>query len=123
LLQHIGLSGRIYSTAAEKQQIGTALGELLAADCPALTSLDISCCDLEDAGMTPVVAALSRNSHIRKLNILRNRTSSQLEDAMLGAVKDCKSLRELDCDNLAWGGAAIRYVLQRNAARLEAGVE
>jgi hypothetical protein len=123
LLQHIGLSGRIYSTAAEKQQIGTALSELLAADCPALTSLDISCCDLEDAGMTPVVAALSRNSHIRKLNILRNRTSSQLEDAMLGAVKDCKSLRELDCDNLAWGGAAIRYVLQRNAARLEAGVE
>jgi hypothetical protein len=82
---------------AHAAAVGAALGALVAANAPALTELDISGCRLGDAGMAPLVDALAANTHLRKLTCYRNDMSEAFaHDALLPAVRENKSLRELN---------------------------
>ncbi len=76
---------------------GAALGALVAADAPALTALDVSNCELGDAGLGPLCDALPRITHLRKLNIEVNLISEAFAaERLLPAVRANASLRELD---------------------------
>jgi hypothetical protein len=53
--------------AAAAADIGAALGALVAADARALTELSVWGCNLGDAGLAPLVDALPRNTHLRRV--------------------------------------------------------
>jgi hypothetical protein len=83
--------------------LGAALGALVAANAPALHEVIVSHCDLGDAGVGPLVDALSHNTHLRTL-ICRDVGMSEAftRERLLPAVRANASLRrlttELDSD-------------------------
>lgn len=82
--------------AATAVKIGAALGVLIAADAPALESLQLYNCQLGDAGMAPVVAALPRNTHLRVLDIDRSSMSVPFARAhLLPALQACTSVHTI----------------------------
>jgi hypothetical protein len=84
---------------ADRAPAGAALGALLAADAPALTALDIGDCELRDAGMAPLLAALPGNTHLRTLACAGNEiTEAFAADVLLLAVRANGSLRALGVD-------------------------
>jgi hypothetical protein len=78
--------------------LGAALAALVAADAPALQHIRISDSALGYAGLAPLVDALSRNRHLRSLNIARTGMSEQFaRERLLPAVRANTSLHELCC--------------------------
>jgi hypothetical protein len=75
---------------------GAALGALVAANAPALTVLDVSSSNLDDAGLRPLFEALPANTHLRTLNVSYNNTSAAFaRDVLLPAVRANTSLTKL----------------------------
>jgi hypothetical protein len=82
--------------AAHAACIGAALFALVAANAPALSQLDISVCNLGDAGLRPLFDALPRNTHLRALECQRNDMSEAFaRDVLLPAVHANTSLNWL----------------------------
>jgi hypothetical protein len=100
--------------------VGAALSALVAANAPALQTLDVCGCELGDAGLRPLFDALPRNSHLRALYVSRNSMSEAFaRDVLLPAVRANTSLTELD---VGGGGdtsasEAEQFVTRRAAAR------
>jgi hypothetical protein len=102
--------------AAHQAAAGAALGALVAANAPALQQLDVSYSSLEDAGLGPLVDALPRNTHMRKLYLYeeedRRMSEAFARNRLLPAVRANGSLRELNTD-LVWRGAIEAEALVR----------
>jgi hypothetical protein len=122
LTGHVSLESLslMYNHAGSEQLVaGAALGALIAADAPALTALDVSLCGLGDAGMTPLLRALPRNTHLRSLVCSEAGMSADAHrDVLLPAVAANASLRcltlEEDCPHAL---EAEALVARRAAAR------
>ena len=72
------------------------LGALVAANTPALRTLDLSMSVLGDAGLGPVCEALARNTHLSVLNCSYNNMGAAFaRDVFLPVVRANTSLREL----------------------------
>jgi hypothetical protein len=79
---------------AEQQAAGAALARLL--ESASLRTLHIQCCQLGDAGMRPVLAALRRNTRLRTLVCFDNDMSAAFaRGVLLPAVRANTGLREL----------------------------
>jgi len=88
--------GRDRVPAAMAVAVGSALGALIAANAPALESLSIVNCQLGDAGMGPVLAALSRNTHLRVLYINHNSMTEPVMRAhLLPALQTCAGVHTI----------------------------
>jgi hypothetical protein len=75
---------------------GAALFALVAANAPALHTLNVSDCSLGDAGLRPLMEALPRNSHLRALYASDNRMSEEFaREELLPAVRANTSLMAL----------------------------
>ena len=86
--------------ASDREAAGHALAALLAADAPALESLDIEYWELGESALTPFLAALGRNSHLQSLFVGYNADAQDwspefMEEFLLPAVRSCTSLRFL----------------------------
>ena len=100
---------------------GAALAAIVAANAPALESLMVSCisadactCHLGDAGLTPLVAALRRNQHLRRLDISCNEMSERFaRRQLLPAVRANTSLRKFVCYGVTSGAEAMNLVERR----------
>jgi hypothetical protein len=82
--------------AADRARAGASLGALLAANAPALESLNVSKCNLGDEALGPLVDALAANTHLRVLDCRCNAASAafvlqRLQPALLANT----SLRQL----------------------------
>jgi hypothetical protein len=143
-LRSFTCSGNDAPTREAAAVVGAALGALVAADAPALEKLNLSWCHLGDEGLGPLVNALSRNTHLRKLKMTHNALSGNFAAGpLLRAVQANTSLRILDVSDPEWDedgdddeemvdgsdddddkqiireieAEAIRLMLQREAAR------
>jgi hypothetical protein len=77
---------------------GSALAALIAADAPALKVLDCSSNFLIDAGLAPIVEALTLNHHLHELKLHTNYLSEAFaRERLLPAVRANTTLRALDC--------------------------
>jgi hypothetical protein len=94
-LRHVTLS--VNDVAAEHQAaVGTVLGALVAANAPALQELDVSYCQLGDAGLGPLADALVINTHLRTLGCEGNNLSVAFaRNRLMPALITNFSLREL----------------------------
>jgi hypothetical protein len=91
--------------AADQTTAGAALGALVAADAFMLRMLTLSGCALGDAGLGPLVHALSGNTHLWKLECEDNDlTEAFVRDQLLPAVRANTSLRKLHI-GLEWDSA------------------
>jgi hypothetical protein len=95
------------------------LGTLVAANAPALQQLSVSCCQLGDAGMGPLVEALRHNTHLRSLYCRCNYTSEAFaRDRLLPAVRANTSLRRLAVEPWHGGECPTKKNGAREAAAL-----
>jgi hypothetical protein len=106
------------SCTAPQAAAGAALGALVAANAPALTELDVSCCyDLRDDGLRPLLEALPAATHLRKLDCsLNDMTEALAADVLLPAVRANASLRALHASGKLQTDEAERIVRSRAAA-------
>jgi hypothetical protein len=82
----------------EPEALGAALGAIVAADAPALVTLDVSGCGLGLEGLALLVGALPQNRHLRTLVLSFNGISATfVRDHLLPAVRANTSLRQLEC--------------------------
>ncbi len=103
-----------------QEEAGAALGALVAANAPALVSLDVSECDLGCAGLGPLFDALPANTHLTKLDCSFNKlTGVFVRERLLPAVRANASLRELDAGGSAQKSAAAAENLVRRRADAE----
>jgi hypothetical protein len=103
--------------------IGAALGVLLAANAPALQSLDLSYCDLGDGALGPLVDALPQNTHLHEVRLLNSRFSAGFAARrLLPAVRVNTALRTLAVSSFEAPTAALAAALveARHAARVAA---
>jgi hypothetical protein len=92
---------------AVRDEAGAALGALVAANAPTLTELNVSSCNLRDAGLRPLFNALPANTHLRKLDCMGNNpTDAFVRDAVLPAVRANTSLLALQVRNWQESDAA-----------------
>jgi hypothetical protein len=63
--------------AADRARAGASLGALVAANAPALNTLNVSHCALGDEGLGPLVDALAANTHLRVLHCADNDMSDE----------------------------------------------
>ena len=97
-LQKLSLAFETPATEAGKAAAGAALGALVAANSPALHELSLFQCQLSDAGLAPVFAALHLNTHLRSLNCRFTSVSEAfVRDAVLPAVRANVGLQTLRC--------------------------
>jgi hypothetical protein len=89
--------------AFDRARAGISLGALVAANAPALEVLDIRACCLGDEGLSPLVNALRRNTHLRELECSGNDLSDafvlhQLMPALLanGSLRMLTLIRQGD---------------------------
>lgn len=79
--------------------LGAALGELVAANAPAVTDLSCCDCDLRAAGLRPLLATLPCNTHLRVLVCHDNvKGSTFARNVLLPAVRANTSLLKLFAD-------------------------
>jgi hypothetical protein len=82
--------------AEHQEAIGTLLGALVAADAPALQTLDVCNSGFDEAVLGPVFAALPRNTHLCSLDIAGDGMSAAFaRDKLLPAVRANTGLRTL----------------------------
>jgi hypothetical protein len=94
-LRSLGLFGNGVGILTPRES-GAVIAALVAANAPALTELDVSCCNLGNAGARPLFGALPANTHLRTLDCGYNWLSNAfLHDSLLPAVRANASLREL----------------------------
>jgi hypothetical protein len=104
--------------AAHRAAAGAALGALVAANAPALHELDAAYSWLADEGLGPLMDALPRNTHLRKLLLSEEAygmSEAFARDRLLPAVRANASLRYLDT-GLDWEGAVEAEALVRQRA-------
>ena len=90
--------GRKAEAAEDRSAFGAALAALIAADAPALHTLNCSCNSLGDAGLEPIVEALALNRHLRELDLRGNDMSEAFaRERLLPVVRASTTLRELMC--------------------------
>jgi hypothetical protein len=78
--------------------IGTALAAIVAADAPALNSLDLNALGLGDAGLAPFVDAIPQNHHLEYLDLSLNGMSEAFaRERLLPPVLANMTLRGLSC--------------------------
>jgi hypothetical protein len=78
-------------------EAGAALASLIAADAPALHTLNAGSCELGEVGMRAIAEALPANTHLRNLDVSFNDTSPAfVATHMLPAVRANASLYSLD---------------------------
>jgi hypothetical protein len=81
---------------AGREEVGAALGALVAANAPTLQEVNLLCCWLGDAGLRPLFNALPHNTHLHTLSCGVNRLSDDfVRERLLPAVRANHSLREL----------------------------
>ena len=99
---------------------GAAIAALVAADAPALTTLDLYACRLGDAGLAPILEALLRNTHLHMLSVRGNgMTADFARQRLLPAVVANTSLRTLQAHNYeAEEGQVTLEKLLRRAERI-----
>jgi hypothetical protein len=86
--------------AAHQAAVGALLGALVAADAPALHTLNVSRSAFGDAVMGPLFAALPRNTHLRSLDTVSHGISAAFaRDVLLPAVRANTGLRMLRTRN------------------------
>ena len=77
--------------------VGAALGRLVAADAASLSELNVAYCELDDAGLAPLFAALPDSHHLRALNVSYGGAEVGVSRAfavrLLAAVRANTSLR------------------------------
>jgi hypothetical protein len=79
---------------------GALLAALIAADAPALQSLNCANNGLGDAGLAPLAEALALNRHLRALHMHNNGMSEAFaRERLLPAVRANTTLRQLACAN------------------------
>jgi hypothetical protein len=89
---------------------GATLFALVAANAPALTKLDLTCCSLMDKGLRLMFDALPHNTHLRTLFVAGNHFSEVFaRDVVLPAVQSNTSLLELEAHP---GGSLLDSALQ-----------
>jgi hypothetical protein len=107
--------------AAHQADMGAALGALVAANAPALHTLNVSCGSLGDVGLRPLCDALPQNTHLRELAIFSNSITEVLaRDVLLPAVRANTSLRKLDARLPFHGEAHAANVFLQQAEELVA---
>jgi hypothetical protein len=83
---------------------GAALGALVAANAPALQTMNVSYSPLGDAGLAPLFGALARNTHLHILHCEDSAMSDAFaRDTFLPAIRANTTLRELAASHW-WGG-------------------
>jgi hypothetical protein len=122
---HLGYN---HVDATRRAAAGAALAALVAANAPALRELIVHHCSLGDAGLGPVLDALTRNTHLRKLDVTDNQlTEAFARDRLLPAVHVNVSLRRLittltyDLDIAGDAAVFLRQAEAHVAARRGAG--
>jgi hypothetical protein len=116
LTGHPSLRSLNISTNDVVAETGAALGALIAANTSALHELDVSFCDLGDAGLRLLFDALPGNTHLRTLDCRRNRLSDDfVRDALLPAVRANGSLRELETGLATDAAREAKALVQRRA--------
>jgi hypothetical protein len=86
----------------EHGAVAAALGALVAADAPALQTLDLYSCWLFDAALGPLVDALQHNTHLHTLDCRGNGMSTAFfRHQLLPAVRANTSLRVVRLDGVA----------------------
>jgi hypothetical protein len=101
---------------ASREEAGASIAALVASNAPALTELDVSSCDLGDAGLEPLFDALPANTHLRKLSCRENKLSDAfVRERLLPAVRANSSLRELNIGLDADAALEAEALLQRRA--------
>ena len=103
---------------ADRQTVGAALAQLVAANAPALAFLGISYARLGEEGLRSFLAALPRNTYLRELGCSElynsNITKNFVRSTLVPAVKANTSLRRLRAGEHA--GPAEKLVVARAAA-------
>jgi hypothetical protein len=95
-LRELDVSYNAASTPAMDEIAGATLCAVVAANAPALLTLDISHCVLGDAGLGPLVEALPHNTHLHTLVCWNNDiTENFAHNRLLPAVQANTSLRKL----------------------------
>jgi hypothetical protein len=95
----------------------TALFSLVAANAPALQKLDLESCKLDDVCLLPLMNALPRNTHLRKLILYDNDMSEAFaRDVLLPAVRANKSLTKLGIADSQYGGREAHAILSSRCA-------
>jgi Ran GTPase-activating protein (RanGAP) involved in mRNA processing and transport len=89
---------------ADVGALSTALAALVAADAPALRSLDCARNGLGEAGLATIVEALPRNRHLQELDIYGNDASDPFVRVLRTFLADHASLRKLDNRDLTTMG-------------------
>lgn len=79
----------------QQQELGPALAALVAANASALTSLNMSACNLRDGGMTQVVEALRVNTHLTFVRISGNNPGPGFGALLRRCLESNTTLREL----------------------------
>lgn len=104
---------------------GALLALFVAADAPALESLDVYCnhadcqmCLHGDVDLGPLVRALARNRHLRRLHIShRGMTEGFATRVLLPAVQANTGLRELNCSHTGRAVSEARELVKCRAPR------
>ena len=100
-LKELNLS---HNSPPDQHAAGAALGALVAANAPALQSLEVWGSDLGDAGCGELFSMLPRNSHLLKLDLRTLGLSGAfVHDIILPAVRANTSLRTLHAE-CGWTG-------------------
>ena len=85
-------------STAEPVALGAALAAIVAADAPALKTLDVCGCGLGDDGLEPLLDALPANGHLRTLWLAANSMSATfVREHLLPAVRSNTALQQLEC--------------------------
>jgi hypothetical protein len=95
-----------------------AVFALLAANAHALQKLDVSYCNIGDAGLRPLFDALPRNTHLRTLYLGENGMSEAFaRDVLLPAVRANSSLTMLWTGVLHAAAAEAEAIVTRRTRR------
>jgi hypothetical protein len=100
---------------------GMAIFALVAANTPALTTLNVSYCGLGDAGLRPLLEALPRNAHLRTLYLHGNGMSDAFaRDVLLPAVRANTSLTALLTHEAHAGAVEAEAIVNRRRRAADA---
>ena len=120
-----------HAAPTQAEVVSAALGALVAANSPTLTSLCISHAARDDVSLGALLAALPQNEHLQELAIdIADISEADARDSLLPAVLDNASLRHLVCnarlfvtgkEERPWALSAreaIKFVKEREEARV-----